>query len=180
MPQLVILQLLLGNHLQRIVDALQALKIDLETVEKDAPHDVTADLRQCGITVHLDALRLCIDSLAHADHQHPIRAEMQRRTDRRKLPHRSVAKIFPVEPYGWKEKWNSRRCQKMINLYARGDTNAAMPFPRSDAVHPLVEGHRLSRSVAPGCDPQCVQSACINTFPNPPKRETLFEQLSQR
>ena len=128
-------QLLLRNHPQRIVDALQALQVDLETVKKDAPHDVAADLSQGRVTVHLYAFGLGIDGFAHANHEHPIRAEMQRRTDRRKLPHRSVAKIFTVEPHGRKEERDSGRCKEM---------RRSLCVPRCRCVDAVFQGEMLS------------------------------------
>src|SRR5688572_27738828 len=83
-PQLRILQSLGGNQLERAVDALHTLDVDHQAVEEDAVQRVAGDLRERRIRIGARARRG--EALAsRADDQHAIRAEVQRRADRRDL-----------------------------------------------------------------------------------------------
>src|SRR5512135_2539603 len=167
------------DRAQRTVDALQALDIDHQAIEKDAVQRVAGDLRERRIDVRARA-RLVERLPAGADDQYAVRAEVQRRADRRDLAHRAVAKVLAVHLDRGKNEGQRRGGEQVLELerHRRADPLIALPALESGTA--LEERHALARSVARRGHARRVQRAGVDVLLDALELKARLEHLPQR
>ena len=168
------------NHLQRVVDAMHALDIDVEAIEKNRVEHVADNLRERRRAAVLRSRRCTVVGLAHADHQQAIGAKVQGRADRRHLVHGPVAEMLAVDALGPKDKRDGRRCHQVVDGNACRASHAPRPSPGHDGIDTLVEGHRFARAVAGTGNAECAQVAGVDHVLDPLARHAFLQQLAQR
>jgi len=143
----------LGHQVAELVQTLEQLDVALQTVNECAVEHVPADLRQRRLLPGVGALQRLLRIktarvAAHTHHQHPTRAQVQRRTDRCRLAHCAVAEIFLTDFDRGKQQRDRRTGQQMVHRQLRRHADPSMAQPRIDLAAALIEGHRLPRFVA--------------------------------
>src|SRR3954466_3860329 len=91
----VLVALLPRNQLDGLVDTLQALNVDFQTIQKNTVKRMTGYLRKRWIARHAHARRRSLRLPPDSDDQNPIRPQVQRRTDGRDLAHAAITEKFP-------------------------------------------------------------------------------------
>jgi len=80
--------------------------------------------RQCRL------LRLLVGNLvANTDNQDPVRAEMDSRTQRCRLPHRTITVVLVADQHRRKNHWHRDARHDVIEMHFPTNTDAACPVP---------------------------------------------------
>ena len=117
---------------------------------------------------------------AHTNHQHTVGAQVQRRADRRLLPHRTVAEELAENLHRAEQQRNRRTGQQMLDLQACRHADTPVTQPRIDGGAALVEGHRLPGLVAECGDCHCAQVAAAHSGGNAGQVQFALKEIAQR
>ena len=145
-----------GQQRERAVDALQALDVDRQRIEKDVRQRMARDLRQVRVFAAARPLARRLVHAAGPDDQDALAAEVNRRRDRRGLAHRAVAAVLGVaidlECHRREHERDRRRGQQMLHADCGAHRDALRARPRHDVRNRVVEGHVQARAVARRAD----------------------------
>src|SRR4051812_28474209 len=85
---------------------------------------------------------------ACADHQYPVRTQMQGRRDRGNLAHGAITEIFTIDACCRENKRNGGGRHQMIAVDLIAATNSSCPFPWHQPRYALIKADRLPGVIA--------------------------------
>ena len=100
-----------------------------------------------------------VAGLAHADHEDAVGAEVDRRRERRRLPHRAVAVVRARHRHGRKQQRDRRARHQVIDVERRCDAAARGALPGHEWPRALDEGDGLAASRAKSRSPRASRAA---------------------
>ena len=167
------------------IHPLQLLQVGFQVIDKGAVQKMPAQLRQTGwwrSFQHRPGLPRCrrLAVMGHADHQYPVRAQVQCRTQWRLLTHRTIAIPRAVEQHWRKQQWDRRGGHQVIQPQPGLYADAPVSSPRCDPLAPLIEVHRLRAAVIEGADRNGSQLAGLQCLLDAAKAHARLQQTPQR